>query len=268
VGIGHSILKASALGLVAASAAFAPRAAEAGAWTAPQGQGLVIETLYGWGGAGAPYGGPASPQEYKINAQTYLEYGLTDGLTAVGVLALEHYELSAPSSDAFTGLDYSGGGLRARLWANDAWVFSLEASAYVSSATDARRPAQAGNTGPEADMRALVGHNLTLFGMPAFLDAEAGYRVRTEGPPDEWRGDLTLGIDWATRWRLIAQSFNTVSAGAGAPGFAAWESHIGQVSLVYALDDKWSLQFGGFGTLYRRNTNTEYGGLVAVWRRF
>ncbi len=268
VGLGHSILKALGLGAVALSATLAPRAADAGAWTAPQGQGLVIETLSGWGGAGAPFGGPAAPREYKLDAQTYVEYGLTDRLTAVGVFALQDYALSAPSRDAFAGLDYSGGGLRARLWANDAWVFSLEASAYASGASDAARPAQAGNTGPQVDMRGLVGHNLTLFGMPAFFDGEAGYRVRTEGPPDEWRADLTLGVEFAPRWKLIAQSFNTVSAGAGAPGFSAWEAHIGQASLVYALDDKWSLQFGGFGTLYRRNTNTEYGGLVAVWRRF
>ena len=50
--------------------------------------------------------------------------------------------------------------------------------------------------------------------------------------------------------------------------FAAWESHKGQLSVVYALDDKWSLQVGGFATLYRRNINSEYGALVAVWRRF
>jgi hypothetical protein len=254
--------------VLALAAALGPTAARASAWTAPQGQGLFIETLFGWGGAGAPYGGPTAPQEYKTGSQTYFEYGLLDGLTAVGEVAVDRYALGAPAKDAFAGLDYSGGGLRARLWSNDAWVFSLEASAYVSGAHDANRPAQAGETGPEADFRGLVGHNLTLFGLPAFFDAQAGYRLRTEGPPDEWRGDLTLGVDWAPRWRLLAQSFNIVSNGAGAPGFYAWESHVGQISLVYEIDKDWSVQFGGFGTLYHRNTNTEYGGLVAVWRRF
>jgi hypothetical protein len=247
---------------------FAPMPARAGAWTEPQGQGLVIQTFSGWGGYGAPYGGSGSPSESKIGSQTYFEYGAWDRLTVFGEASVDRYALTPPSKDSFTGFDYSGGGLRARVWSNDAWVFSLEASAYVSGAHDATRPAQNGNTGPEADARALLGHNLTLFGAPAFFDAEGGYRLRTEGPPDEFHADLTLGVNWTAHAQVLAQAFNTISNGAGAPGFAAWESHIGQLSVVYALDDKWSVQLGGFGTLYRRNTNSEFGALLAVWRRF
>jgi protein XagA len=246
----------------------APSAAWAGAWTLPQGQGQVIETLYGWGGAGAPYGGAAAPNESKFGSQTYVEYGLTNGLTALGNVGLIRYALSAPSKDAYLGFDYSGAGLRAKLWSNDAWVFSLEANAYVSGARDAGRPAQAGDTGPEADLRAEVGRNLTLFGAPAFLEAEAGYRFRNQGPPGEWRGDLTLGVSWTPRAQILAQAFNTLSNGAGAPGFDAWEQHIAQISVVYRLDDRWSVQLGGFGSVYHRNTNSEYGALLAVWRRF
>jgi hypothetical protein len=254
--------------LAALMVALAPCAAHAGAWTEPQGEGLVIETLSGWGGAGAPYGGSASPSESKIGSQTYAEYGVTDGFTVFGEATVDRYALSAPSKDTFTGLDYSGGGVRMRAWSNDAWVFSLEASAYASGAHDVSRSAQAGNTGPEADARALLGHNLILFGAPAFLDVQAGYRVRTEGPPDEFHADVTLGVSWTKRAQILAQVFNTVSNGAGGPGFSAFESHIGQLSLVYALNDKWSMQVGGFSTLYRRQTNSEYGGLVAVWRKF
>ena len=117
------------------------------------------------------------------------------------------------------GLDYSGAGpAEAKLWCDDAWVFSLEASAYVSGARDGAKPAQAGNTGPEADVRAHVGHNLTLFGAPAFVDAQAGYRFRTDGPPGEWRADLTLGVDWTPRAQILLQAFNTISNGAARRG--------------------------------------------------
>ena len=255
-------------GLALAACALAPTAAHAGAWTEPQGQGQIIETLFGWLGAGNPYGGSGAPREYKIGTQTYFEYGLWDRLSLVGDIAAMRYELGAPSADRFTGFDYSGGGLRARLWSDDIWVLSLEASGYVSGARDATRPAQDGNTGPEEDVRGLLGRNLTLFGMPAFFDAEAGYRFRTLGPPGEWRGDLTLGVAWTPRSQILMQSFNVISNGAGAPGFLQWESHKGQLSLVYALDQHWSVQAGGFGTLYRRNMNSEYGALLAVWRKF
>jgi len=240
----------------------------AGAWTEPAGQGQIIETLFAWLGQGPSSGAPAASRESKAEAQTYLEYGLADRLTFVGQLGVERYALSPPTRDVYTGFDYSGAGLRARVWSNDAWVFSLEASAFVSGAREATHSAQAGDTGPAADARALVGRNLTLFGLPAFFDGEAGYRLRTQGPPSEFHADLTLGVAWTAKAQILAQVFNTVSNGAGAPGFGAWEEHKGQLSLVYALDDKWSLQVGGFATLYRRNVNSEYGALVAVWRRF
>jgi hypothetical protein len=262
------VLSLGSGGAMALAAALGPSAAVAGAWTLPQGQGQVIETLYGWAGSGAPYGGSAAPNETKFGSQTYVEYGLTNGLTAIGNVGVIRYGLSAPTKDSYFGFDYSGAGLRAKLWSDDAWVFSLEASGYVSGARDAAKPAQAGDTGPQADARALLGHNLTLFGAPAFVDAEAGFRFRTDGPADEWRADLTLGVTWTPKAQILAQAFNTISNGAGAPGFSAWENHIGQLSVVYALNDKWSVQIGGFGTLYRRNTNSEYGALVAVWRRF
>jgi hypothetical protein len=258
--------RALACGLL--TAALAPQAASAGAWTWPQGQGQAIETLTGWIGSG--WGTGAASRENRLETQTYLEYGLWDRLTLVGQISYERYALSPPTRDVYTGFDYSGGGLRARVWQNDAWVFSLEAGAFVSGATDPKRPAQAGNTGPgpEIDMRALLGHAMTLWGRPAFLDAQAGYRLRQSGPPDEFHADLTLGVDATPRAQILAQVFNTVSNGAGAQAFPAWEGHVGQLSLVYALDDLWKLQFGGFGTLYRRNTNSEYGLTVAVWRRF
>ena len=254
----------SARPALAVALALAPSAALAGAWTLPAGSGQVIQSLFGWFGQGT---GTPAPRESKAGAQTYLEYGLIDRLTLVGQVSAQRYALSAPTKDAHFGLDYAGAGLRGRLWANDAWVFSLEASGYAPGARDERKPAQAGNTGAMADTRALIGRSLTLFGLPAFAEAQAGYRWRTRGPPDEWRADLTLGVAWTARVQVLAQAFNVVSQG-GRPGFPAWESHDGQLSLVYALDDKWSLQLGGFATLFRRATNSEYGALIAVWRRF
>ena len=98
----------------------APAAALAGAWTYPQGQGQIIETLFGWVGEGLSYGGAAGPKESRVEAQTYVEYGLSDRLTVVGQAALERYELTAPSADVFRGFDYSDIGLRAKLWSDDA----------------------------------------------------------------------------------------------------------------------------------------------------
>jgi hypothetical protein len=251
--------------LAIALSACGPSAALAGAWTLPQGQGQIIQTLFGWLGWGSPIqnGG----REDKVESQTYVQYGLTDRLTVIGALSVERYALSSPR-DNYTGLDTTGAGLRARVWSNDAWTFALEGTAFYGGVSNASRPAQAGGAGPAADARALVGHNLTLFGYSAFIDAEAGYRLRTQGPPSEWKADLTLGVDLTSRAQVLFQSFNTISQGPGYNGFPSWEAHKGELSVVYALDDKWSVQVGGFGMLWRRSATSEYGAVVAVWRKF
>src|SRR4051794_39765120 len=111
----------AATALCAAGVVLSPPAALAGAWTLPRGEGQVIATLFGWAGAGAPYGGQGAPRESKIGSQFYLEYGLAEALTVVGEVSAERYVLTPPSRDSYLGFDYSGAGLRARVWSNDAW---------------------------------------------------------------------------------------------------------------------------------------------------
>jgi hypothetical protein len=38
--------------------------------------------------------------------------------------------------------------------------------------------------------------------------------------------------------------------------------------VVYALNDKWSLQAGVFSTVWTVRTNSERGGVLAVWCNF
>jgi hypothetical protein len=246
----------------------APAGALAGAWTLPAGQGQIIASLFGWTGDGPAYGGGSGPKESRVEGQGYVEYGLTDSLTVVGQAALERYELTSPTADAFRGLDYSEAGLRARVWSNDVLVVSIETTAFLPGARDASRPAQAGNTGGAAEGRALVGCNFSLFAAPAFLNAEAAFRMRAAGPPDEWHGDLTLGVQLGGRATLLLQTFNTISAGPGSARFPPWSSDTAELSLVYALDERWSVQAGAFATFATVATNSQRGLVAAIWRRF
>jgi hypothetical protein len=248
----------------------APAAALGGAWTLPQGEGQIIEAIFGWTGDDSPYGfrQAAPPSERRLEAETYVQYGLTNDITIFGQTALEHYQLSAPTADLYNGLDYSDVGLRAKLWSTGPLIVSAEATAFVPGARDSARPAQAGDTGGAGEGRLLAGYNFTLGATPGFVDAEVGYRLRSAGPPDEWHVDATLGIRPAPRVMLMAQLFNTISSPSSNPLFPAWRSHIAEVSLVYALDDRWSLQIGTFTTFATVNTNSERGAVVAVWRTF
>ena len=126
-----------------ATAAFAlalgaPATALAGAWTEPQGSGLLIETLFGWEGQGAPWGGNPAVKQDRVEAQTYVEYGVTNELTIFGQTALERYALSHPTENVYSGFDYSDLGLRAKLWSTGEWVFSGEATLFVPGAANGR----------------------------------------------------------------------------------------------------------------------------------
>jgi hypothetical protein len=140
----------------------------------------------------SPWGGNPPVSQSRFDAQTYVQYGLTDSLTVFGQTAFEHYALGQPTPDTYDGLDYSDIGLRAKLWSTGDWVFSGEAAAFISGAHDAKAPAEEGNTGWAGEARLNAGTNFKAGSTPGFIDAELGYRLRTQGPPNEWHGDLTV----------------------------------------------------------------------------
>ncbi len=258
----------------------APASAFGGAWTMPQGTGQLIETLYGWTGFGPPWGGNPPANQSRFDAQTYVQFGLTDSLTVYGETAFEHYAIGEPTPNTYNGLDYSGLGLRQKLWSTGEWVFSGEATAFIPGAHDSHAPAQEGNTGWAGEARLNAGRNFAVpsipgFGwfpgidsVPGFLDAEVAYRRRTEGPPDEWHGDLTVGFKFTPKIMLMLQDFTTVSMSTNNRTFPAWRQSVVEGSVVYALNDKWSLQLGLFSTVWTVRTNTERGVAVSVWRNF
>ena len=255
----------------------APTGAFGGAWTLPQGTGQLIATLYGWTGFGPPWGGNPPANQSRFDAQTYVQYGLTDSLTVYGETAFEHYAIGQPNAEHLQRPRLFGSGLEAKLWSTGEWVFSGEATAFIPGAHDSNAPAQEGNTGWAGEARLNAGRNFTLGSIPAwlparlipgFLDAEVAYRLRTEGPPDEWHGDLTVGFKFTPKIMLMLQDYTTVSMSTKDPTFPAWRQSVVEASVVYALNDKWSLQVGVFSTVWTVKTNSEHGVAIAVWRSF
>ncbi len=261
-------MRALALGLLALLPA-APQALAA-AWTQAEGSGIFIGTAAFT--AGSQYlraGNPTSQPEYrKLETTFYLEYGVTDWLTAIAAPSLRWTRSAGAGADSFSGLGYTDLGARVRLWSDSASVLSIQAVGRIPGASDDRRSARAGNTDAQFDLRLLYGHGFQLGETPAFVNAEAAYRFRADDPPDEWRLDLTFGIRPAERWLLLAQSFTTISNGAGRGVYpASWNSKA-QLSAVYEFAPGWSLQGGVIFTTAGDDALRELGGLIGVWRRF
>ena len=253
--------------VAAAVVVFAPALAHAGAWTLPQGAGQAIVSFSAGAGAYDSQFAPDAQHEARAEGSLYLEYGLSDWLTAVTQSGLESYRVGAPISDAYRGLDYTGAGLRARLFSSESFVWSVQGTALVPGAHDASRPAQAGNTGFDSDWRMLMGSNFRVGSLSAFADASVGYHTRGGGPPDEWRADLTFGLHLSGNLTFMAQSFNAFSNGSNAC-YSAEQTMIVQPSLVYDFDRFWSAQIGLYTTVRAIEADRENGVVVALWRRF
>ncbi len=247
-----------------------PTAASAGAWTLPEGTGEVDLTLTATSAYQAFYGSTLAPTPRydKIDPQARIEYGITDAFTAILAPSLQSVDIAAPTGAQRTGLGYTEFGGRYRLFQNDSWVFSGQATLAVPGTFDNANPAAVGYTDIETDVRGLIGHGFSLYGLPAFVDLQFAERLRSGAPPNEFHADLTFGVEPMRRWIVLAQSFNVVSEGSGKAPFTSYDYYKFQLSAVYALTPTVSLQLGGVTTYAGRNALQENGLVAGVWCKF
>ncbi len=253
-----------------ATSAVRPEDAQAAAWTLPKGDGQAILTGIA---SDSPRGFDARGHSVdiatydKADAYLLIEYGLTDAITLIANPSLRHVSVDDASSDT-NGLGYTELGARWRVARGDTWVASLQATARFPGEERRDGRVQVDSTGEEYDVRGLLGRGFPVFGKPAYVDLEGGYRVRQGGPPDEFHADVTVGVRPVTRVLLLAQAFNVVSKGAGTGIFGESRYSNVYVSGVYDLDRHWSVQVGGYTTVAGRNALEERGGVIGLWYRF
>jgi hypothetical protein len=248
-----------------------PTAAFAGAWTLDAGTGELTVTGTAMQASSAFDSGSklqSVPRYSKQEAQALIEYGVNDWFTAMLQPSLQHVSIAPPFGGERAGLGYTDIGGRARIWSDDSWVVSAQATFRIPGVFDKTNPAAIGYTDPEIEIRGLVGYSFKAGTLPAFVDVEVAQRYRLGGPPDEFRTDVTFGIRSAERWLLLAQSFNVISEGAGTWGFGSFAYHKFQLSAAYALTPRLSLQLGGYSTYWGRNALQENGLVVGAWYKF
>jgi hypothetical protein len=204
----------------------------------------------------------------KTELSAFVEWGLTEGLTAFAQGTLQSKTVTAPVSDDRFGPDYTEIGLRARLARREGVVLSAQGSLRLPGASDARAPAEIGSTELETDARLLAGRGFEVGGLSGWLDLQGGRRFRDGAPPDEWRVDATLGLRPRPGWMTILQAFGKVAAGDATGGFPEASSLDLQGSLARELSSRWTVQAGLVGTVWGREAAREIGGFVSLWRRF
>ncbi|MFA6207172.1 MAG: hypothetical protein WC689_13240, partial [Methylocystis sp.] len=224
--------------VVAAQSAFA------GAWLMPPGEGQAIVTTT-FADARKAYDANGrliqTPSYRKFETRLYVEHGLFDWLTIVAEggymnfsgaagpydhlnLLVEEAKaglplsLQGPPGARYEGLGLGALGARTLLFTWGDYIVSLQAGVRAASPAarrflDMRDPVQ-------ADLRLLVGRPFELFGFPAFVDAQLGYRSRGQNG-DEIRADLTAGLRPLPAILVLAQSFSGFAPSGGPAGVIA-----------------------------------------------
>lgn len=244
-----------------------PAAVFAGAWTLPSGTGQVIATSLG-SFADRGFGASSPPRYRKLDFQALLQYGVSDRFTAIAMPSLQYVAIGPPVGQQHWEMGYSDFGGRFRFVEGSGWVMSAQAVLRVPGSSGAAVPGGAGGRDVEIDLRALLGVGFSVYGRNAFLDVQVGRRLRADMLPDEFRGDVTLGVQILPRWLVLAQSFSVMSLAAGTPSAADYAYHKLQLSAVYALTSALSLQLGGFTTYAGEQALQENGIVLGAWYRF
>jgi protein XagA len=249
-----------------------PCPAFAGAWTQPAGRGQIIfssvttEASQRYGRNGKPR---ASGRFSKQELQAAAEYGTSDTVTLLAGTAARYQSVRAETGrlNAVNGAIL--GGARIRLWAGEASVLSLQASAEATGERQLPGTFRRLNAPVEADARLLFGHGFSLAGMTGFVDLQTAYRFRNSGNADEVRFDATLGIRPLPKWLLLLQSFNTFTLGRDTRfNLPATRQNKLQASVVYDLTEQFAVQAGVFTSAAGRETLRERGVVTALWWRF
>ncbi len=243
--------------------------AHAGPWTLEKGQGqLITSIIYSHAGQTFDNDGDAAPApDYdQLMAFFLTEYGITDDLTLVANPGVRRIKIEGVGTS--TGLAPSEFGLRYRLFHDDRSVISAQVSGFTPGSTRSVKIAQIGTNDWQADARLEAGTSFKLGKADAFASAEAGYRLRTGAPPNEFHLDGAVGVRASKRVLLIANSFNTISNGRGSAGYSAYRYSNLYAGTVVDLNPALSLQFGGLATVAGRNALRERGLYTGFWLKF
>ena len=208
------------------------------------------------------------PLYSKYELSGLIEYGAMDWLTLIAQPTAASIFAEGPPQGSFYGFTSLEAGARAKIAKFDTAIVSAQATARFATVRNRANPALVGATGNEYDLRLLAGMPFEIEGFHGFLNAETAYRIRSDGPPNEIRMDLTAGIRPLTPLLLLAQSFNTWAPSKGAPGFPAMRQHKVQASAVWSFARGYSIQSGVYTTIAGRNVRHERGLVTGVWYKF
>jgi hypothetical protein len=264
---------------VALCGALLSPSAQAGAWTLAEGTGQAILTTsyYETTDRFDAHRDRVSGNRFeKVTLNPYLEYGLTNAVTLGLSPEYEFLEnhVGGGRTDQTNGFGDVETFARGRLWHDDWSVLSVQGMVRAPTGYNEKRSPALGYDQVDLEGRLLYGLSGTVAGTSWYTDLEAGYRKRFGSPADEVRADLAFGWRPVSDWLLLAQSFNTLGLRNASSSTTAqtngpdYDSFKLQLSAVYTLSERVSVQAGGWREIGGRNSGAGNGALLALWLTF
>lgn len=253
--------------------------ARAGAWTQKKGKGQLITTAsYYHNSSYYDDSGTrqTSPNYRKYELNPYAEYGLRDGLTVGTNIFLQSAQQSASATKSQRqsyGLGDSEFFARARLYEKDGFALAIEPMIKLPSPSAYLEPA-IGSKHTNIGATLSGGYGFSAHGRNHFVDIGAGYIERFGTPKNQLKFSGTLGISTSQNWMILTQIFQThrTDKSTVSPFTQSSSDDYNltqlQLSAIYSLSEKNSIQFGGFSNISGRNTGNGDGVLFAFRRNF
>jgi protein XagA len=263
----------------------------AGSWTLPEGEKqLILTTRFyatvnyfdGQGNLQAKRG-----RYRKREVQQYGEYGLSDvwtlganvayssakDVTRADAFALGDDPAASDRSISISGLNRAELFARYQLYRDDVYAFAVQPLVALPPWYVRNQPDGIPADPMEAELAVLGGRNFSLFGQSHYADFATAYRVRGQSLNDQLRFHAAIGLNLNERWTLLPEFDHTQNLGGitfattTITGQNDYDLSKAQLSVLYHLSSRFSLQGGAFSHVDGRNTGAGGGGLLSVWIR-
>ncbi len=254
----------------------------AGAWVADKGSGYGKLSLNTYSADEFEGDSPTFGDFTSSNVTYYGEYGLGSSFALYGSVTYQQLEQSDNVGNETTsnGLGDTEIGVRYQ-WQAEPFVLSTSLLVKLPYLYDENDELPRGNGQEDIEFRVLIGKSLYPYG---YFGVEAGYRVRTDTPSDEYRYLLEYGVDINENIYFRTKLDGILSAN-NADDIDNLDNQVGNLTLLSEFDlgkveltlgynfgrpnkERWGLEFTYTKEVYGENTLQGDGFQLGLTRVF
>ena len=181
----------------------------------------------------------------RIEANTYVEYGLTNRLTIGGKALYGTSWLTRGSSvETTSGFTEFESFAQYQVSRNERHAAAVKLTGAIPTRLESGARPSTQSNGADVEISALYGRSITFKPVKTFASAEIGYRRRFSDAADQLRLLTTIGVETGRRWTVLLDMFSVKSLGNQRLDGADFDVVKIQPSIVWRASRRFSFQAG------------------------